>query len=519
MNPWLHLVAIILTISLPFAFAILLRRRIRVPWLYFCVGVLTFVGAQAVHIPLNRLLVNLGLLPEGATEGSDLILMAIILGLTAGLTEELARAVGYLIVRRARGYHDAVMMGLGHGGIEALFFGGVLAAAGAASLWYFQNLESLPETFTEEQLTLLRQQLEFVAGTPLLALAPFVERFLALTLQVSLSVMVLQAFVRRNRWYIVGAILYHAAVDAGVVYAAAQTQDPWLLELLLLTLVLPLAFWAWRVRPRQLTDTERAQKGADARQGVFVASLVKELRFQWRTKRVLIVCAVFLVFGMISPLIAKLTPALLNSLEGVEQFAELIPEPSVSDAVGQYVKNITQFGLILAVLLGMGAIAGEKEKGTAAMILSKPMPRPTFVTSKFLAQGLVYLLAFALAGVAAYYYTFFLFGDLDAGSFAFVTFLLWLWLMVYAAATLFGSALAKSTGIAAGIAVGITAILLLAGGIPNFGALAPGSLVSWAGQIALGDEVAPNAGAIVMSAVLVLLAIVASIAVLEEQDI
>jgi ABC-2 type transport system permease protein len=292
-----------------------------------------------------------------------------------------------------------------------------------------------------------------------------------------------------------------------------------LLELLLLVLALPIAVWAWRLRPGRLATAERARTPTRAGPSVFGASLVKELRFQWRTKRVLIVCAIFLVFGMVSPLLAKLTPALLNSLEGVEQFAELIPEPSINDAVGQYVKNITQFGLILAILLGMGAIAGEKEKGTAAMVLSKPLPRPTFVTSKFIAQGVVYLLAFALAGVAAYYYTLFLFGALDAAAFVFGTFLLWLWLMVFAAATLLSSAIARSTGVAAGIAAGLTVLLLLAGSIPNLGALAPSGLVSWAGQLALGGDAAPNAGAIAMSVVLVLLALTASVAVLEEQEI
>ena len=88
---------------------------------------------------------------------------------------------------------------------------------------------------------------------------------------------------------------------------------------------------------------------------------------QWRTKRLLVVVAVFVLFGLMSPLIAKFTPELLRTIEGAEQFADLIPEPTSTDAITQYIKNLTQFGFILAVLLGMGAIAGEKEKGTAAM--------------------------------------------------------------------------------------------------------------------------------------------------------
>ena len=75
----------------------------------------------------------------------------------------------------------------------------------------------------------------------------------------------------------------------------------------------------------------------------------------YRTKRLIIVLAVFLLFGMISPLVAKFTPQLLSSIEGAEQFAALVPEPTVVDAIAQYISNLTQFGFILALLLGMGA--------------------------------------------------------------------------------------------------------------------------------------------------------------------
>ena len=40
-----------------------------------------------------------------------------------------------------------------------------------------------------------------------------------------------------------------------------------------------------------------------------------------------------------------------------------IPEPSQKDAIDQLVKNISQFGLLLAVLMSFGAIVGERERG------------------------------------------------------------------------------------------------------------------------------------------------------------
>ena len=43
----------------------------------------------------------------------------------------------------------------------------------------------------------------------------------------------------------------------------------------------------------------------------------KEMTEQWRTYRLLIVVAVMTVFGLASPLLAKLTPELLKSIPGL----------------------------------------------------------------------------------------------------------------------------------------------------------------------------------------------------------
>lgn len=510
--------AIIFIITLPVMLAIRLRRRFTVPWLYFCVGMLTFLAAQIIHLPLDELLSRIGLLSDDSSGSAQLAQFALIAGLTAGLTEELARAAGYAIVRRARRYEDAIMMGLGHGGIESMVVG-VLIAAGLSAAGLFGNSTTLVTELPSAHIGIAGQHLDILGGSQFLLLAAIAERLIALVIQVSLSVLVMQAFVRRNWLYIALAVLYHAAFDFVAVYGGSQFKSMWLLEIILALMVTPLLIWVWRIRSGAPGKTKNQIESLIPEVHLFVVSLGKEMLFQWRTRRVIIVGAIFLLFGMVSPLLAKFTPALLGSLEGAEQLVDLIPEPTAEEAIGQYIKNLTQFGFILAILLGMGSIVGEREKGTAAMIMSKPMPRWAFIISKFVSQALVYSVAFILAMVAAYYYTVFLFGSLDFFPFFVVNLLLLLWLLVFVAVTIFGSTFGRTIGAAAGIALAGSVLILLAGSIPRYGALAPGGLVTWASQLVIRNETLPNGGSIALSFILILMALVASLAVFEEQEL
>lgn len=526
-----YFISITLMLLIPLALAILLRRRLATPWWLFCVGMGTFVASQLVHFPLNDWLADLGLLQLGVNlQGRTLLQTALVLGLTAGASETAARAVGYWLLFRydkAPRREDGIMVGLGHGGIEAMLFGAVLTAATLSSLWALRDTDLTSLGLSSEQLAALTQQMSLLTASPWQALAGPLERLIAIVVHVALSLLVWRAFRRRNPLYVVVAFLYHALVDFTAAYMAyrfgAANQglavNPWLLELAFLGAALPGLAWIayeWRSRP----DTAPpAAKGAAEEVRLFAVTLQKELLQQWRTKRVLVVAAIFALFGLMSPLLAYFTPELLRTLEGAEQFADLIPTPTTADALGQYVKNLTQFGFIIAVLLGMGAIAGEKEKGTTAMILSKPLPRWTFVLSKFAAQALVYLLGFVLAAAGAYFYTEYLFGGLALAPFLLGNVLLLVWLLTFAAVTLLGSAVARSTGAAAAVAMGGSVLLLLSGSLPRIGALAPSGLVSWAGQLGLESSVTPNGGALVANVVIVVVCLLLSVAVFETQEL
>jgi ABC-2 type transport system permease protein len=219
----------------------------------------------------------------------------------------------------------------------------------------------------------------------------------------------------------------------------------------------------------------------------FLAAIRKEWMEQLRTYRLLAVGVVLVVFGLLSPLLAKYTPEIIKLIPNGEAMALLLPVPTAMDAVTQYIKNIGQFGVVLALLLSMGVVTQEKDKGTAAMMLVKPLPRVTFLVAKFTALALMFAVAIAIAGAACYYYTGLLFGALDVPYWLALNGLMLVYVLVYIALTLFCSVVAKSQAAAGGLALGLLFILGLAGSIPGLGEYLPGQLLAWGGGLMAGE--------------------------------
>ena len=516
----LYIFSISLMIILPLATAVWFRRRFVVPWWLFLVGAATFAGSQLYHLPLNNWLTNLGVIGPVVRDDTHFLRTAVILGLSAGLCETAARAIGYWLLFRkgaAQRSEDALMIGLGHGGIEAMGLIATLTAAGISALWAMRGTDLSTLNLPAEQLTYLNGQLQALSHITWQPFAALLERVMAVTLHVILSLLVWQAFRRRNALFALAALLYHSLFDFTAVYLAQTLPNVGWLYVVFALLLLPGVVWLWRMWPR---DGERpSTQPISTELRLFGTALRKELMQQWRTRRVLVVLAVFVIFGLGSPLLAKFTPQMLTMVKGAEQFASLIPVPTTADAMTQYIKNLTQFGFIIAVLLGMGAVAGEKDKGQAALILSKPLPRWAFLFSKFTAQALIYAAAFLVSALGAYYYTYILFEPFQFGAFMAGNGLLLLWLLTFTAVTLLASTLSRSIGAAAGVALLGAVILLLAGSIPPLAPFAPASLVAWASQLGLDTAVSPQGGSIVANTVLIIMLLISSIAAFETQEL
>jgi ABC-2 type transport system permease protein len=148
----------------------------------------------------------------------------------------------------------------------------------------------------------------------------------------------------------------------------------------------------------------------------FKTLLSKEWREQFRTFRLLIVSGIFLFFGLLTPVMIKYLPEIIK-LAGEDLGTIELPLPTALQALTEYSATALQMGLLVAVLVTMGAIAAERRSGTAAMTLSKPVGNGAFVTAKMLAISFSFIIGLVLGGIGAYGYTWLLLYQCDTDFF------------------------------------------------------------------------------------------------------
>jgi ABC-2 type transport system permease protein len=237
----------------------------------------------------------------------------------------------------------------------------------------------------------------------------------------------------------------------------------------------------------------------------------KELLESWRTLRLPIICALFLFVGLSSPLLAKFLPEIVKAAGGDQLGAIDIPTPMIGDAVAQLWKNLAQFGGFAAIILAMGAVSGELDRGTAAFVLSKTATRGGFLAAKVVAIGAVLGLGTILAVLLGWIYTAILFGPPDPAGWLALAALAWLGLCAWAAITFLGSVVTGSTVAAAGIGfIGLLGLSIVSA-VPNVSRLVPGGLAEPAMALANGVPVA--AGDVLTPVIATVVLIVAVLAI------
>ena len=253
----------LLMIALPLVLAVYLTRKFHLSWGLWGIGGVTFIVSQVAHIPFNLLWLNPRL---AQLSGSSLpeplpwLLIALALGLSAGLFEETARYAMYRWwAKEARSWAKGLLAGAGHGGFEAVILGALVLLA-FLQLLAIRNTD-LAEIVPPEQLELAQAQVSaYWTAEWSETLLGALERAFSLAFHLSASVLVLQAFTRKQIGWLGLAIAWHALLDASAVIASRYLNS-YLTEALIgifALLSLGIIFRLRQPEPLELTEQEYA---------------------------------------------------------------------------------------------------------------------------------------------------------------------------------------------------------------------------------------------------------------------
>jgi ABC-2 type transport system permease protein len=191
-----------------------------------------------------------------------------------------------------------------------------------------------------------------------------------------------------------------------------------------------------------------------------------------------------LFFGLLTPVTLKFLPEIIK-LSG-ESIQMTIPPPTAAQSLAEFAGTIGQLGVLVMVLIAMGAIANEIKHGTALLTLSKPVTPAAFVNAKFVAMCSTLFISLVAASLVCFGYTSWIIGTGDVVAFVGMNLLMLLFLVFCIALTLLFSSLFKSSLAAGGISIGIILFQALLSSVPVIGDYLPGKLLGWGTNLVTG---------------------------------
>ncbi|WP_125768952.1 ABC transporter permease [Lapidilactobacillus wuchangensis] len=135
----------------------------------------------------------------------------------------------------------------------------------------------------------------------------------------------------------------------------------------------------------------------------------KELRETWRTWKLPIMLIVFVIFGIMNPLMAKLTPEILKMSNLAGKLS--LPAPTSLDSWTQFYKNISQIGIYLFMMIFAGIVNHEVSQHTLVNLVTKGLSRNAVIWSKWLILLGQWLSLNSLSFLVTWGYTAFYFPD------------------------------------------------------------------------------------------------------------
>ncbi len=160
----------------------------------------------------------------------------------------------------------------------------------------------------------------------------------------------------------------------------------------------------------------------------YIAFTGKEVQELLRTGRLLILSILFILFGIMNPAIAKLTPWIMEMAAGsLEETGITITDVLVNDMTSwtQFYKNVPM-AMVIYILMFAGIFTTEYQRGTLINMLAKGVKRGTVLAAKLSVMLAVWTAGYWLMYGITYAYNAYFWGNETGENLLFAAFLLYL---------------------------------------------------------------------------------------------
>lgn len=239
-------VSLLICLFVPIGLAVFAYKKYRISIKAVLIGALIFFVFQIVlRIPLLTFISKQHWYQWMA---ENTLLIALFLGLTAGLFEEIGRFIGYkLFLKEQLEWKNGIAFGIGHGGIEAVLITGMTMVNNIV-LSFMINTGGYGALVGARLPAASAQAIKnsLISGAPYTFAIGGVERIFAIAVQIALSLLILYGVMNRKTIYLLYAILLHALIDAPVVYMGMKGYGILIIEGLVALMALIAIFYIIR---------------------------------------------------------------------------------------------------------------------------------------------------------------------------------------------------------------------------------------------------------------------------------
>lgn len=249
------------------------------------------------------------------------------------------------------------------------------------------------------------------------------------------------------------------------------------------------------------------------------AFMKKEWLENIRTGRAVSLVIVFILFGIMSPAFAKLTPWMMNMFAGSLEGSGLTVSVVTVDALTSWTQFYKNFplALIIFILLCSSSFTGEYQKGTLVPIITKGLPLYKVMLAKSIMLFLLWSVCYALCFGITLAYTAYFWDNRAMSHLGPAALYCWIFGILVLALMIFFSCIAR-TGTQVLLFTGGSVVLFYAlGMIPRISDYMPTRLMDGLPLLQSISTPSDYTAAVICACVLAVLCIGAAIPCIERQ--